>query len=544
MTAPVPHVNDAGAPTLPDGEPLFADAGSDAGVRAGRRLGGRYVLEERLASGGAAAVWRGFDETLSRTIAIKVLHPGLADDADAVARFQHEAIAGARVAHPGVVATLDAGRDEDLEWLALEHVDGPTLLEVMRHHPKGLEPTAAAAIAELAADGLAQAHRAGLIHRDIKPANLMVTREGVVKLADFGVSVLLDGASAPAGAAARRVGTPGYAAPEQLTRGEPADPRADVYALGIVLHECLTGRPAEADGRVLPPRQVRPDVPRDLDAIVTRATARDAADRYVDAGAMALALRQLGGDEPQALARVIARNVLRRTPGAKSRPRGRDAPHAPAEPAIAAAAATQTPRGTQPAEIPMPRHMLRWAAAGLVGLAAIAFLTRVANEPGVVAPSQTVTDIGVPVRDLRLFDPYGSLGSGADNDVHAALDGDASTTWSTPRYPVPLRSLGTPGVGIRLDLGEPISIATLTVLLETPGVSLEVLTRDAAPQAGDTEADWDLVVRRDAPGLRFPLDLAGHTAQHWLVWFTELQATGETWHASVIDLRFDPVTNP
>ena len=202
-------------PTLPDGgQPLF-----DGEVDVPRVLSGRYVLEERVGRGGGATVWRAFDRGLARTVAIKVLRPGVHDTVDVAARLRREAATAGRAAHPGIVAVYDTGVDDGVAWLALEHVDGPTLLEVLRRHPTGLPPQAAAAVAEQTAVALAHAHGRGLVHRDVKPANLLLGDGGVVKLADFGVAATRDGDVTPELAGSRR-----SAAPEQLA-GDGGDGR-------------------------------------------------------------------------------------------------------------------------------------------------------------------------------------------------------------------------------------------------------------------------------------------------------------------------------
>ncbi len=495
-------------PTLPDAAgPLF-DA--DDGIP--RVLGGRYTLEERLGIGGGATVWRAFDDGLARTVAIKVLRPSVADRTDAAERLRREAAIAGRAAHPGIVAVYDTGLDDDVAWLALEHVRGPTLLEVLRHHPTGLPPEVAAAVAEQVAVALGHAHGRGLVHRDVKPANLLLSHEGVVKLADFGVAARTDTGRAP-----ELAGSRGHAAPEQLRGGPGADqPPVDVFALGVVLHECLTGRPAFVDGRtgdMLSPRQVRPDVPRELDAIVRRATRPDPADRYADGAAVATALRPLVASDPLELTAALLRRMDQRTHGDGA-----------------------------PSETPLPRRMdWRWVAIALVTLVAVGVLATLAvggtGSPD--APPTPVADAGVPVTRIALFDPYGSLGE-AETVPTEAVDGDPSTVWRTPSYPVPLRSLGTPGLGLWIDVGAPRAMDAVEVALATGGVTVELLSAESPPSGGATEADWTSLDRAVRPGDTAILDADGTTARYWLVWITELEPVGETWQAAIQDIRFDP----
>lgn len=514
--------------TLPDGPQLLFDQELPP------VLGGRYTLEERLGVGGGAVVWRAFDEALSRTVAMKLLRPGRSRDREAVSRLQHEASTAGRVPHPGIVAVYDTGTDDDVAWLAIEHVAGPTLLQVLRHHPTGLPPAVAAAVAEQVAVALGHAHARGLVHRDVKPSNLLLSPDGVVKLADFGVA-----ADLTAGAVARPAGSRRYAAPEQLRGGDGADrPPVDVHALGVVLHECLTGRPAftgrrgrdrqrnglAADDReLLAPRQVRPDVPRDLDALVQRATRRDPAQRFADGTELAAALRPLVDSDPMELTRTLLEpgpngDAVAARPGRRRTTPDTDEP---------VGSAADTTSGW------------RWIAAAAAVLSLVvtlAVLQGGGTTPG-SSPETVVADAGVPVRTVELFDPYGSVGADATRPL-AAVDADAGTAWTTPGYPVPLRSLGSAGVGIWLDVGEPRSIDAVELDLRTGAVTVELLAADSAPSAGTTEADWDSLDRRTRPGERARLDAGGTRARYWLVWFTDLQSVGETWQAALTDLRF------
>lgn len=499
-------------PTLPDGDQALFDDAMDLP----RVLGGRYTLEERLGAGAGAVVWRAFDEGLARTVAVKVLRPEVAPSPEAITRLRREAATAGRAAHPGIVAVYDTGVDDEIAWLALEHVPGPTLLEVLRHHPTGLPPQAAAAIAEQAAVALAHAHGRGLVHRDVKPANLLLTPDGVVKLADFGVAATTGDTRPP-----ELAGTRAYAAPEQLRGADGADePAVDVFALGVVLHECLTGRPAFTDTRrgatLLAPRQVRPDVPRDLDAVVRRATAEDPAARYQDGAAMAAALRPLVASEPLDLIAGLLRTTA--TP-----------------------AASAPPRDDRPGD----GLSWRWVLAGLIALVVIGGLASLAVSGGGTPEDDgaVVADIGVPVARVELFDPYGSVGPDQSRPA-AAVDGRPSTTWRTPTYPVPLRSLGTPGLGLWIDIGTAAAIDEVVVDLATPGVTIEVLSADSPPSGSTTEADWNSHDRQVRPGDTAVLTAEGATARYWLVWITELEPVGETWQAAIQDIRFRPTGTP
>lgn len=534
-------------PTLPDaGRPLF---GADAGDTP-RVLGGRYILEEQLGTGGGATVWRAFDEALSRTVAVKVLRPRTrgagadAEQVDPVARLRREAATAGRAAHPGIVAVYDTGTDGDVAWLALEHVAGPTLLDVLRHHPRGLRAEVAAAVAEQTAVGLGHAHRRGLVHRDVKPSNLLLTGDGVVKLADFGVAATADGHHRP-----ELAGSRGYAPPEQLEGREGSDqPQVDVFSLGVVLHECLTGRPAflgpgrraDQGAELLSPRQVRPDVPRELDAIVRRATRTAPAERFADAAAMATALRPLVPSDPFELVRTL----VRPGPGGRAVPAA--APRAehtdPAEHTTPADGAADTAAPDRP-----PRSVpdWRWIAAAVAVLVTTGLLTSLAVSGDVVPRDDptAVADVGIPVTQVSLFDPYGSV-TGGSSEPAAAIDGDPDTAWRTPTYPVPLRSLGTAGVGIWIDAGAPQTIEQVELDLATGGVTVELLAADTAPAAGTTEADWRSLDRTTRPGSTATLTAGGATARYWLVWFTELEPVGETWQAALTDLRFHPAGTP
>ncbi|MEX1178836.1 MAG: Stk1 family PASTA domain-containing Ser/Thr kinase [Nitriliruptor sp.] len=263
------------------------------------RVGGRYVLRGVLGRGGMATVHRARDEVLDRDVAVKLLHAHLATDPAFLDRFRREARAAAALSHPNVVAVHDWGETEDGPFLVLQLIEGPSLRAVLRHRRR-LHPEEVVTVLGPAAAGLAAAHAAGLVHRDVKPENLLLGLDGTVRVTDFGLARAAASATSTFGTDVL-VGSPHYLSPEAV-RGEPLDPRADVYALGVVLYESLTGRPPfEADTpfatavqhtsqRVPAPSALAPEVPTALDEVVRRATDPDRDRRYPDAAAFAAAL--------------------------------------------------------------------------------------------------------------------------------------------------------------------------------------------------------------------------------------------------------------
>ncbi|MEU5362810.1 Stk1 family PASTA domain-containing Ser/Thr kinase [Streptomyces sp. NPDC005925] len=284
----------------------------------GQLLDGRYRVEARIAVGGMATVYRAVDTRLDRVLALKVMHPALAADGSFVERFIREAKSVARLAHPNVVQVFDQGTAGPYVYLAMEYVAGCTLRDVLRERG-ALRPRAALDILEPVLAALGAAHRAGFVHRDMKPENVLIGDDGRVKVADFGLVRAVDTVTSTTGAV---LGTVAYLAPEQIESGT-ADPRVDVYACGVVLHEMLTGgKPHTGDSPatvlykhmhedVPPPSAAVPGMAYELDELVASATARRPALRPHDAVALlarvretraALGAAQLDAVPPQSLA--------------------------------------------------------------------------------------------------------------------------------------------------------------------------------------------------------------------------------------------------
>ena len=271
-------------------------------------LDGRYHMVERIAAGGMGEVFRAHDAVLAREVAIKVLHRSLAGDPAFVDRFRREARAAAGLAHPNIVAVYDWGAVDGVYYMVMEYVRGPSVRHLLNEQGR-MEPAQAAEILRQTLLALGHAHHEGFVHRDMKPENLLVTREGVVKVADFGLArAYADGRVTQAGAV---TGTVQYLAPEQI-RGEPADPRSDLYSLGIVAYELLTGKlPFTGEtamaiaykhlsDRVPPPSSILPDLPDELDGFVAAATDRDRELRPESADVMRMDLDALSTQLPPA----------------------------------------------------------------------------------------------------------------------------------------------------------------------------------------------------------------------------------------------------
>jgi eukaryotic-like serine/threonine-protein kinase len=261
-----------------------------ASGRAGgeRILGGRYRLDEVIGRGGMSTVYRGTDEALDRVVAVKVaMDPLLERDPVYLARFKREARAAAALSHPGVVTVYDSGADGSTRYIVMEYVEGRDLSQILREEGP-LEPARAEYIGERVADTLAAAHAAGIVHRDIKPGNIMVTTDDRVKVLDFGIARTSDAVTLTQTASV--LGTAPYMSPEQAM-GQPADARSDIYSLGCVLYEMLTGKPpfmGEVAAAVLhqhvrvapkPPGEINRNVSPALDALVLEMLAKRPEDR-------------------------------------------------------------------------------------------------------------------------------------------------------------------------------------------------------------------------------------------------------------------------
>ena len=518
-----------------------------------RVLGERYLLEEPIATGGMATVWRAHDELLARTVAIKILHEHLAADEAFRERFRREAIAAAKLTHPNVVGMFDTGSDGAQVYLVMEYVDGPTLKDVLGDLGT-LEPGQAASIGEQLARALAYAHERGLVHRDVKPANILIGEDGAIKIADFGIAKA-DEAANDLTKPGMVLGTAAYVAPEQV-RGQPVDGQADQYSLGCMLYEALTGRqPFKADSPVataalrletnpLPLRSLRAGIPRGLDDVVLTAMAVHPDQRHTSLGEFANALA------PYAESNLTMELHLapRPTPVPHSSPAGWASPagwgdaHADAETLAganepgrgaghtSALPVSALPYGGSPPGESFLRSEGRWIAPilGLLALAGVLVGVGLATgvlEQGDRFPIRFARDdsgeqggaLIAPV-NIKGFDPQGD-GAENDSDLPNLLDGAVETTWRTDLYRRSPQFGGLKdGVGFWVDLGASRSLHSVVLRTTTPGISYQIRVADSpAPNVEGWRAVGEVL---NATALQDVVFADSVTARYVLVWIT------------------------
>ena len=279
-------------------------------MQAGTEIAGRYVLEKRLGSGGMGEVWRGTDRRLDRPVAVKVMRDRLTDPLVA-RRFQREARIAARLQHPGITVVHDVGDHDGQPFIVMELLDGRDLAYMLEQTPgRRLPADEAISLVIQAAEALQAAHAGHVIHRDLKPANLFLQSNGLLKICDFGIARAANVTDSLT-SVGQAVGTAWYMSPEQC-EGNQVDERSDLYSLGCVLHELLTGQPPFPAGDALAimyqhrntpavgPRTLRPDIPAELDTLVLNLLAKAPADRPPDASHVAAALKKVTREAQEA----------------------------------------------------------------------------------------------------------------------------------------------------------------------------------------------------------------------------------------------------
>ena len=512
-----------------DGEPAPVGSVGEVPDRTGAPapdvvLDGRYRLQDLIARGGMAEVWRARDDVLGRPVAVKVLLPNLAADSSFRERFRLEAISAARLSHPHVVTTFDTGLDGGLAYIVMELVECETLRELLARGP--LAPARAVEIGAQVADALEYAHRAGIVHRDVKPANILVCPDDQVKVADFGIAkaVLESDGAADLTQTGAVLGTAKYLSPEQV-EGRPLDGRSDVYSLGVVLYEMVCGRPPFTGDTEMalgfqhisrpPPsmRQVRPGIPHQLEAVVMRTLDKSPEQRYASAKALRAAL--LAADLDAAAPAPPA-------PAGSAPPRGAAPPPGTAPPPPAFD--DHTPAGGVRV---LARPRRRWGRLvvplGLllamgVALALLSVTLRSEDRPstpGTAAPG----DSAVEVASFDAFDPGGD-GAEHDDELRLLTDGNPNTSWTSQRYASSRFGNLKPGVGFVVRLEGRQKLSQLRLRSPNRGWAAEVMVSD---RAHSTREGWGrAVARREGIAGDATFDLGGAAGSAVLVWITDL----------------------
>jgi serine/threonine-protein kinase len=466
----------------------------------GESIADRYELEELVGSGGMSSVYRAHDRLLERTVALKILHPQYASDEEYVRRFRHEARAVAQLSHPNIVTVIDRGEDGGRQYIVFEYVDGETLKDLVAR----TGPLPIRRVVELGlgmARALAFAHEHGLVHRDVKPQNVLLNGDGAAKVTDFGIARSLDGDGGLT-QTGTVLGTSNYLAPEQAS-GRPVGPATDVYSLGIVLYELLTGSvPFDGDNFVSvamqhvherPPSLLerRPDAPLRLVNAVERALAKDPADRFPTMAAFGGEL-QASLDDVEATDDGVTQVF--------AAPVGRRRTHTPIMLGLLALLAAGA------------------VAAGVIALGGSSNDNKAKANAGSKPPSALVHLSGVGA-----YDPPPGDGSEHGDAAPQATDGNPSTYWYTQTY----RTFAKPGVGLVLDAGRSVALTRLTVTSDTANFDAEIRVGDA-PDGGFTpDSTWQSV------GSHTTFTLAGKSGRYYLVWL-RLPRSGGVAHVNEV----------
>jgi serine/threonine protein kinase len=459
-----------------------------------------------------AAVWRAQDEVLGRRVAVKILDPQLAADPDTLERFRAEATAAARLSHPGVVRVFDTGVDGETCYIVMELIDGPTLAESLaREGP--MDPAETIRIARAILDVLSHAHAEGVVHRDVKPTNVL-TGDHAVKVADFGIAKAAF-ARNDLTTTGKLLGTAKYLSPEQAA-GERVDARADLYAVGILMYEMLTGRvPFDAETDLAtamlritrhptPPRALRRGIPRDLERVVMRALARDPGERFQSAEDMRAELERVAP--------------------------GTDQQEVRGEPSRSAPSVFRS-------WMLIPLMLGALTAAAIVAGLALGrlevggpFLVRVPEQ------AEAETAVEVPIVGAADYDPEGDGAEHADL-AESTIDEDPATFWKTEGYTTPDLGGIKSGVGVVFDLGETRSLDEFRLRTTLSGWRYQLKGSEDGSSFSEpipsVAGDTSFSASRTQTVRFLPVEY-----RYLLVWITRLAPADGGYRATIAEARF------
>ena len=467
-------------------------------------LSGRYRLESKLGSGGMSTVYLALDEVLDRPVAVKLLHREISEEADQLERFRREARAAARLSHPNLVGVIDAGEDDGRPYIVFEYINGRTLKRrIQEEGPLPVDEAVAYAI-EIGR-GLTAAHARKLVHRDVKPQNVLIDPDGRAKVTDFGIARSLEQKGMTA--TGRVLGTTDYVSPEQAM-GEDVDERSDVYSLGVVLYEMLTGDvPFQAETQVgvamkhvnepMPDVQAkRPEVSAVVASVVDRSTTKDSRDRYSTVAEMVRDLEQTLEVEAarQGGTTGEATSVLDSVPKARRRLGGGR------------------------------RRPWIGVVMGIIGIALIAAAVIFGGEHldlnGNSSSSGGGNDIRLSSDAASEFDPEGDQHETGTERL--AVDSNPTgTAWSSEHYDTPDFGGLKDGVGLAVDAGSTVTAKSMVIRAPTSGYDAQIYEFGGSPPT-DLSGWGQPVATISDGGENETVALPGRAAQSFLIWITKL----------------------
>jgi len=482
----------------------------------GTSLNGRYRLEARIAAGGMSTVYRALDETLERQVAVKLMNREVASDSDQLERFRREARAVAQLSHPHIVGVIDAGEDDSRPYIVLEYVEGETLKERIRRLGR-LPITEAVAYSIEIARALGAAHSRHIVHRDVKPQNVLIDHEGSAKVTDFGIARTLeeDGLTADG----RVLGTTDYVSPEQAL-GQHVTGQSDLYSLGVVLYEMLTGEvPFKGESQVavamkhvretIPDVQLsRPEVSAALAGVLETATAKRLDERYADDAELIADLEDVLAIEAARAGSATGEvtTVLRTLPSRTRR------------------------RVPLRLRQPLLVTVLALALAAVIVGGILYLAGRTHHGTGTLpqaAPKATPHPISLCDSCATDYNPDALSGPKNQHPSQdpLAIDGNRNTAWTTESYDND--TLGKPGVGIYVDARPGVAAGNMIIDTATPGYRVVIYARKSTPNPNTFDTGpggW--VPVGSAPTVHstqtIPLHTAGVRYRYYLVWITSL----------------------
>ncbi|MCU1346154.1 MAG: serine/threonine protein kinase [Acidimicrobiia bacterium] len=520
-------------------------------------LAGRYRLERRIAIGGMAEVWAGTDTVLRRPVAVKLLKPALYNQPAAVERFRREAVAAAKVRHPNVVAVYDTVSHAGTEAIVMELVDGMSLRTRLDDQPR-LPISEVASIAVGVTRALAAAHQHGLVHRDIKPANILLAADGRVLLSDFGIAKGESTDQQPSDVTAAldltsehvMLGTAKYLSPEQVM-GQPLDGRSDLYALGAVLYESLTGRPpfladddvttalARLRTEPVPIRRLRTDVPGALEGLVQRLLLADPRQRPANARAVLAELALIheapgvDGTRPLPASRRGADVTVAAPRHPVSPPRDAST-GSNRRPVVASSAQHKS-------KIPLvvSVHLMAAFAFAAVAFGSTKTKLKLLSPPERTTPTTTSASLagaGPRIAKVSDFDPPPGDQSERPELLPYLTDGNLDTAWTSEVYKQ-RNFAGKGGIGLIVALTSRGPNDTLKVVTSAHGWGALIYESD---EMHDRLKDWGKPVQRgvDLDGAA-PFQLGASQAKYVLVWFTDPGSDQPQYRLTVRELQLN-----